>query len=283
MRTTTGTLLMLTGGLHQAVGLMLYREPLLEILRAGVLGTVDDMSPRASAFWFLVVGWGLMLLGGLARWAERATGRPLPSGFGWALVALGVFCVVPMPETGAWVFFPLGALALYRGRPAPEQAPLGIPRVFVEGADHIDVKTVESEASLREFVAGLMSYQPVWLTALFVVRAVFVRFLGLRQERLPRLAPLRAETVPMTPGAKASFFTVRHAEEERTWVAGAADSHLDAILAVTMESAPERPRRFHVVTLVHYRNWAGPVYFNVIRPFHHLVVGAMARAAATPQ
>ncbi|MGE6761631.1 DUF2867 domain-containing protein [Corallococcus interemptor] len=30
----------------------------------------------------------------------------------------------------------------------------------------------------------------------------------------------------------------------------------------------------------HYRNWAGPVYFNVIRPFHHLVVARMARHGA---
>ncbi|WP_342378995.1 DUF2867 domain-containing protein [Myxococcus stipitatus] len=281
MRTTTGTLLMVIGGLHQLVGLALYREPLLEIARAGIVGSVDDMGPRASAFWFLVAGLGMVMMGGLAHWAERELGRPLPSGFGWALVALGAFCVVPMPETGAWIFFPLGALAIYRAKQAP--VPPVVSRTLIEGADHVDVKTVESEASLREFVARLMSYQPFWFTALFGIRAVFVRFLGLRQARLPRRPPLRAETVPMTPGEKVAFFTVRHAEEEQTWVAGAEDSHLDAVLAVTMESAPEQPRRFHVVTVVRYRNWAGPVYFNVIRPFHHLVVGAMARAAATPQ
>ncbi|WP_338870187.1 DUF6463 family protein [Myxococcus stipitatus] len=281
MRATTGTLLMLIGGLHQGVGLVLYREPLLEIARAGVVGGVDDMSPRASAFWFLVAGWGLVLLGGLARWAEHELGRPLPSGFGWALVALGIFCVVPMPATGAWVLIPLGVLAVYRARPSP--APVAVPQVFLEGANHVDVKTVEAEVSLREFVARLMSYQPAWVTTLFAIRGVFVRLLGLRQERLPRPARLRGEDVPMTPGEKASFFTVRHAEEERAWVAGAEDSHLDAFLAVTVETAPEQPRRFHVVTVVRYRNWAGPVYFNVIRPFHHLVVSAMARAAAAPQ
>ncbi|XXF76233.1 DUF2867 domain-containing protein [Myxococcaceae bacterium GXIMD 01537] len=39
-------------------------------------------------------------------------------------------------------------------------------------------------------------------------------------------------------------------------------------------------RRFHVATIVRYRRWAGPVYFNVIRPFHHLVVRGMLRHAA---
>jgi len=33
-----------------------------------------------------------------------------------------------------------------------------------------------------------------------------------------------------------------------------------------------------VVTVVRYHAWNGPVYFNMIRPFHHLVVGRMAAA-----
>lgn len=161
---------------------------------------------------------------------------------------------------------------------------VGLPDVllpYAQGADHVDVKTVESRATLREFLAGLMSYQPAWVTALFGVRAVFVRLLGMRQPRVPRSADLRPEDIPMTAGGTASFFTVRHAEEEHVWVVAAEDKHLEAILAVVVEPTLGSARRFHVVTLVHYRNWAGPVYFNVIRPFHHLVVGGMARRAAS--
>ncbi|WP_422698682.1 DUF2867 domain-containing protein [Desulfosarcina cetonica] len=32
-----------------------------------------------------------------------------------------------------------------------------------------------------------------------------------------------------------------------------------------------------------YRNWTGPVYFNLIRPFHHLVVREMMKAGARRQ
>ncbi|NTX53740.1 DUF6463 family protein [Myxococcus sp. CA039A] len=280
MRVTTGTLLMVVGGLHQVVGLVLYRGPLWEMASAGVLASVpEDMGARAAAFWFLVAGWGMMLLGALARWVERETGRPPPASFGWGLLGLGVFLVVPMPVTGGWVLLPLGLLALRRAHRFVKALP-GVPPEFLEGAHHVDVKTVESELSLREFVARLMSYQPAWVTALFTVRGVFVRLLGLRQVGVPQPRRLRAEDVPMSRGATAAFFTVRHAEEERAWVVGAEDSHLDAVLAVCVEPGPTLPRRFHVVTVVRYRNWAGPVYFNVIRPFHHLVVGAMARAAA---
>lgn len=164
-----------------------------------------------------------------------------------------------------------------KNTPLPE-----VLRPFAEGADHVDVKTVESQATLREFLAGLMSYQPAWVTALYGVRGVFVRLLGMRQHGMPRpQRHLRPEDIPMTPGSAASFFTVRHAEEEHVWVVAATDQHLEATLAVVAEPTDGPRRRFHVVTLVHYRNWAGPVYFNVIRPFHHLVVGGMARHAAS--
>jgi len=41
-------------------------------------------------------------------------------------------------------------------------------------------------------------------------------------------------------------------------------------------------KRFHIGTAVHYHNWAGPVYFNVIRPFHHIVVSQMMKAGIRP-
>ncbi|RYZ39623.1 MAG: DUF2867 domain-containing protein [Myxococcaceae bacterium] len=187
--------------------------------------------------------------------------------------------------TGMWLML-MGGLhtaigqVLFQSRtpsPLPE-----VLRPFAEGADHVDVKTVESEATQREFLAALLSYQPAWVKALFGVRAVFVRLLGMRQHRQPRSRRLRPEDVPMTPGSAASFFIVRHAEEGHVWVVAAKDKHLDATLAVVVEPAPGggARRRFHVVTLVHYRNRAGPVYFNFIRPLHHLVVGSMARSAA---
>jgi hypothetical protein len=279
MRVTNGSLLMLTGVLHQAVGLVLFREPLLEMVHAGVFNSVgEDASARAAAFWFLAAGWLMLLMGALGRWVERELNRPLPASFGWGLLGVALFCVVPMFETGAWLFFPLGLRVLFQAR-TPQALP-EVLRPFAQGADHVDVKTVESEASLRAFLAGLLSYQPAWVTALYGVRRVFVRMLGLRQHGIPRSQHLRPEDIPMTPGSAASFFTVRHAEEEHVWVVAATDSHLEATLAVVMEPAGGTRRRFHVVTLVHYRNWTGPVYFNVIRLFHHLVVGGMARSAA---
>ncbi|MFN8372125.1 MAG: DUF2867 domain-containing protein [Anaerolineae bacterium] len=149
----------------------------------------------------------------------------------------------------------------------------------VKNANHLDVKTVEGDVTLREFVAGMFNYQPAWLIFLYGVRSVFVRFLGMKQEQ-QRWAKLRPEDVPMTPDAKLAFFTVKLAREDRYILAEIKDKHLDAQLGVCVEPLENGRNRFNVITIVHFNNWTGPVYFSVIRPFHHLVVGSMARAGA---
>jgi hypothetical protein len=148
------------------------------------------------------------------------------------------------------------------------------------GADVIDIKTVESEHAMRQFIARVMSYQPGWITLLYRVRGVFVRLFGMRQRRVPRPAATGPDDVPMKPGDPAYFFRVVAAEEDHYWLAGIDDSHLNAHLGAVVEPLAGSRRRYYVVTLVHYNNWHGRVYFNVICPFHHLVVRAMMRHAA---
>jgi len=154
----------------------------------------------------------------------------------------------------------------------PELAPL------LEDADHLDVKTVIGSTSMREFIASMLGYQPEWITSLYRIRAMFVRLLGMHQAGIPQATRVSPEDLPMKPGSDVAFFKVRMAEEERYWVAEEDDKHLRAALAVVVEPLQGNQRRFHVITVVHYHNWAGRVYFNVIRPFHHLVVGSMVRA-----
>lgn len=150
-----------------------------------------------------------------------------------------------------------------------------------DSADHIDIKTAECDLNLREFIARLLTYQPAWVTALYGVRWGFVRLLGMKQSGIPKPAKMRPDNVPMTVGGDMKFliFNVIAAQEDRYWFAQAAESHLNATLGVICEPLPNGRNRFHVVTLVHYNKWTGRVYFNTIRPFHHLVVGGMMRHA----
>lgn len=154
----------------------------------------------------------------------------------------------------------------------PEVAP------FLANANHIDIKTAEGGLELREFIANMFSYQPAWITFLYYVRKYFVRLLGMRQEGVPQAQQMNPLDVAMELGQKAAFFEVKAAVEDRLWIAAASESHLTAYLGVVVEPLSGSLKRFHVVTIVHYHRWTGPVYFNVIRPFHHLVVGQMVKA-----
>lgn len=148
-----------------------------------------------------------------------------------------------------------------------------------EDADHIDVKSVTGRGSLREFLARMLSYKPGWYRALFRLRGVLAHALGLRHEDIDAwgIAP---ENVSFNSGEAADIFTVRKAEEERYWAGDVGDKHLEAAVVVFFDALPGGGRRFHVATVVWYKNAVGPVYFNLIRPFHHLVVAVMARYAA---
>lgn len=70
--------------------------------------------------------------------------------------------------------------------------------------------------------------------------------------------------------------------EDQYWIGGIDDQHLSAWLGVTVEPLAHALKRYTVVTIVRHNTWQGPVYFNVIRPFHHLVVGTMVKQAARP-
>lgn len=151
---------------------------------------------------------------------------------------------------------------------------------ILRNADHVDMKTVQGQVDLAGFIAAMLSFRPAWLVIFYRIRKVFVCLLGMRQDDDPKvLKPLSAEDIPFQPGKTASFFIVRYAQKDRYWIAETPeDKHLRAFFGIFQHSVNPQVNRFHVMTVVHYKHWTGPVYFNVIRPFHHLVVRQMALA-----
>lgn len=154
--------------------------------------------------------------------------------------------------------------------------------LYFQNIDYSDVKKIEGNASLREFISGMLSYYPWWLLLLYGIREILVSILGLvKHERPDELPFIKPEELSFKPGEKASFFIVRNAKENIFWVSETPeDKHLKAYFGVVAEELGGGLKRFHVFTLVKYIHWTGPLYFNLIRPFHHLVVSRMMKAAA---
>ncbi len=153
---------------------------------------------------------------------------------------------------------------------------------YFDGADFTDIKIAESKNGLRKFIAAMLSYYPWWIVMLYRIRALVVRVLGLVKHQAPEELPnLQPEQIPFNPGANATFFIVRMAQEDVYWFAETPpDRHLRAYFGVVAEPLANDLKRYYIVTIVHYLHWTGPVYFNLIRPFHHLVVARMAQAGA---
>jgi Protein of unknown function (DUF2867)/Pyridoxamine 5'-phosphate oxidase len=178
-------------------------------------------------------------------------------------------------------FEPIIAGELTRGQwshRAPDHPALA--KVMV-GADHVDEKVAQGGASLREFLAALVRF-PWWVRALFQVRGVLARLLRLRTGGGALDARRIPGELPLFPGGRLSGFTTLAFEEGRFWFAEVdQDRHLQAWIAVTVtEGADATQRRFCVRTVVKYKDWTGPIYFNLIRPVHHLLVWILARSAA---
>ena len=154
---------------------------------------------------------------------------------------------------------------------------------YFEKADFIDVKVFEGDTTLRRFIASILSYYPWWVIKLYRIRKLLVAILGLVKheapEELPNLQPL---DVSFSPGENVTFFIVRCAKEDKFWISETPDDkHLKAYFGVVLEPINHSVNRFYVITTVYYKHWTGPVYFNLIRPFHHFVVSRMARYALT--
>jgi len=154
---------------------------------------------------------------------------------------------------------------------------------YFEKADFIDVKIFEGETTLRKFIASMLSYYPWWIVWLYRIRKLLVGLLGLvkheKPEKLPNLQP---ESISFKPGEAVTFFIVRCAKEEVFWISETPeDKHLRAYFGVVTEPVGNSVNRFYVITTVFFKHWTGPVYFNLIRPFHHLVVSQMARYGLT--
>lgn len=149
-------------------------------------------------------------------------------------------------------------------------------KVLADNADVVHVVTAEGSGNLRDFVAGMLSCHPGWMLFLYKVRKIVALLFGLNSEDSdwPDMKP---EDISMSPGESMLFLTVQSAEEDSHWCGEVHDTHLSCRLAALVEPLGNGKKRFHLLTIVNYTNWKGPVYYNMIRPFHCLVVAGMAR------
>jgi hypothetical protein len=117
-----GSVLSLLGTAHAVWGLVAYRDPLRDIARAGVVGTVGDgifdtahdRDGRAAGFWFMFAAPVLVSYGRLAEAALRARDTRAVRSAGRAVLGLGLVGSAVIPRSGFPVAVPVGYWLLRR-------------------------------------------------------------------------------------------------------------------------------------------------------------------------
>ncbi|WP_243544204.1 DUF2867 domain-containing protein [Pseudodesulfovibrio tunisiensis] len=127
--------------------------------------------------------------------------------------------------------------------------------------------------------ARTLSYQPGWLVALRRVRK-WVLGLFDREEAGPlEIHRFSADSLPVKQGEMADFFEILGSDGRTYWIGSESVDSYRATLGVVGESLGNGTTRFHVVTLMHFRNRLGPLFFALIRPLHDLFLGLATRSA----
>jgi len=166
------------------------------------------------------------------------------------------------------------------GLPAGLVLPPPVARLK-DTSDFADHFAVEGTKEIRQFLADFFSYRPPWMKALFALRGPLARALGVGHSFQADRA-YGAQDVPFEAGGQMFVFQVAAASEGEYWAGLSEDGPLRAVLAVVsekLEDAGGARYRHHVMTFVTFKNWRGRAYFTAVKPFHWLVVKAMAEAA----
>lgn len=94
------------GVLHVLFGLIQFRIPLLETIREGFVGRFMESDTRRLAFWFILVGPMLSLIGQLAAHAVRVGDLGVVQTIGFYLFGAAISGVLAFPKSPLWALLP---------------------------------------------------------------------------------------------------------------------------------------------------------------------------------
>ena len=109
----SGIFLIATGILHTIVAIALGKDVFLEIIQDGVINVTSQDFTRAFAFWFLVCGFFVILLGQVLHHYIKKEQKPVPLFLGYSMLVLTIFGCIVEPVSGFWLFLPQALIIIF--------------------------------------------------------------------------------------------------------------------------------------------------------------------------
>ena len=110
----SGIFLIATGVLHSLVGIIMTKDELWGIIKDGLFNAAADTDlARGVAFWFLICGIFIIMLGHLLHYYIKKEQQPAPKLLGYWLLGLSAIGCVIMPASGFWLFIPQALIILF--------------------------------------------------------------------------------------------------------------------------------------------------------------------------
>jgi len=100
----SGLLLIYTGILHTLVGLFLGKNVFWDMIKSGLVNSVDSQYDRRFGFWFLICGFLIIFLGQMVNQYIKRTRKPAPASLGYSLLIMAIIGCIMVPLSGLWLF-----------------------------------------------------------------------------------------------------------------------------------------------------------------------------------
>lgn len=144
-------------------------------------------------------------------------------------------------------------------------------------ADYVDAFTCDvvgvKKLTADELQIELWTVMPGWVNSLMKLRNTLVRPFGLQTGKTEKLAEEFRKVI--LNGGQVGLTSVTEKSDNET-VLLLSDSHLNAYMSVIV-AQNGNSQTITVVTVVHYNNTLGRIYFFFVKPFHKVIVKAMLK------
>ena len=129
-----------------------------------------------------------------------------------------------------------------------------------------------------DIIISFFTDAPGWVKALLRLRNFLVQFVGLKGSKQDTE---KLEDCIRT-GAKSGFISVPDKNDHET-ILLLEDKHLGAYLSAHIANMDNNKKNVSLITVVHFNNRLGNVYFAIIKPFHKIVVKSLLKRALSKQ